>query len=311
MATSSNHTSGAVRALPSGRSSHGFAHAGDSTLDSATSSRNSDSGADQAPDAACSSGACRAAASRVRRRWTHSARSSTDARPRCTASMRIADLVSSLGATRAASTAARAGDDSRIGPRVTTASSWSRVRRTSAKPLRRLLEGRGHHQVHPLARVGRRDAVLSGRRGTRQHRAVARPEQPGDERCRGRGVSRERTTTWGRSTRQDRPLIHRTAAGETPWATSWARVATPSWRARRASSSVENSGTGPSVAACHSRVRVTREPVDTGARAGGLWIPGVTHLGSGGSHGLRRGGRCHPPRYAHRDLACATAWEVE
>ena len=44
--------------------------------------------------------------------------------PRCTASMRIAALTSGVRAARAASTAARAGDDNRSGPRVTQPGSW-------------------------------------------------------------------------------------------------------------------------------------------------------------------------------------------
>ena len=170
---------------------------------------------------------------------------------------------STLGVLRScASTAARAGDDSRTGPRVTVSSSWSRVRRTSAKPLRRLLRGAGTTRcTRPWGSAVVMPCSAAAVAPARTERSPAQ-SNPATRRCRGRAASRVRMTTCGSSTRQARPLFHLTAAGETPPATSWARVTTPSWRAMRASRSFENSGMGPSVARSRCPGQVTPDPVD-------------------------------------------------
>ena len=125
---------------------------------------------------------------------------------------------------------------------------------------------------------------------------------PATRRCRGRAASRVRMTTCGSSTRQARPLFHLTAAGETPPATSWARVTTPSWRAMRASRSFENSGMGPSVARSRCPGQVTPNPVDRCSSSCRPVDPHDAWRGAG------HGGSC---RREHRSAAhdCrATAW---
>ena len=161
IATSSNHASG-VTNTPTVQCAHGWGSptpAG-ALEDLATRSELARaSGTDHAPDAACSSGTCSEAASRVRRRCTHSGEV-VDSMPGHAAHRLDEDRRSGVlraGGTRAASTAARAGDDNRMGATgddpVVVGTGCARDLGEAAPTT---AERRRHQQVHAVGGCGPR-----------------------------------------------------------------------------------------------------------------------------------------------------------